>query len=83
MVRGGMMEANVILPAEGYPLSAGAAREWFQRTYGHEASEKEPGELLGALAGRDSDRGWPGAESGVTSASAGQLETPWRQRGYG
>jgi hypothetical protein len=51
-----MMEANVILPAEGFPISAEAAREWFQRTYGREASEEELGELLEALARRDSDQ---------------------------
>jgi hypothetical protein len=51
-----MMEANVNLPAEGFPISAEAVREWFQRTYGREASEEELGELLDALAQRDSDK---------------------------
>jgi hypothetical protein len=50
------MEAKVILPAEGFPVSAEAIREWFQRTYGHEASELELGEILQALARRESDR---------------------------
>lgn len=44
----------MILPAEGYPISAEAIREWFQRTYGREASEIELGELLDALARRES-----------------------------
>lgn len=46
----------MILPAEGYPISAAAVREWFRRTYGHEASEAELGEILEALARRDSER---------------------------
>jgi hypothetical protein len=50
------MEANVILPAEGYPVAAGATREWFRRTYGREATEIELGELLDALARRESER---------------------------
>lgn len=50
------MEANVILPAEGYPVSAEATREWFRRTYGREASEVELGEILDALAQRESQR---------------------------
>jgi hypothetical protein len=58
------MEANMILPAEGYPISAEAAREWFQRNYGREASEEELGELLEALARRDSDRVQAGDAAG-------------------
>jgi hypothetical protein len=50
------MEANVILPAEGFPVSAEAVREWFRRTHGHEASEIELGELLEALAQRESQQ---------------------------
>ena len=46
----------MILPAEGYPVSAEATREWFRRTYGREASEVELGEILEALAHRDSSR---------------------------
>jgi len=47
-------EANVILPAEGHPVSAEATRGWFRRTYGREASEVELGEILDALAQRES-----------------------------
>jgi len=54
----------MILPAEGYPISAEAAREWFQRNYGREASEEELGELLEALARRDSDRVQAGDAAG-------------------
>jgi hypothetical protein len=50
------MEANVILPAEGYPVSAEATREWFRRTCGREATEMELGELLDAVAQRESER---------------------------
>jgi len=50
------MEAKVILPAEGFPVSTEAIREWFRRAYGHEASEFELGEILQALARRESDR---------------------------
>ncbi len=46
----------MILPAEGYPVSAEATREWFRRTYGREASEVELGEILDALAQRESQR---------------------------
>jgi len=46
----------VILPAEGFPVSTEAIREWFRRAYGHEASEFELGEILQALARRESDR---------------------------
>ena len=46
----------MILPAEGFPVSTEAIREWFRRAYGHEASEFELGEILQALARRESDR---------------------------
>ena len=42
------------LPAEGYPISSEALREWFRRTYGREASEVELGELEDAMARRES-----------------------------
>ena len=44
----------VILPVEGYPVSAEAIREWFRRTYGREATDREVGEIQDRLAGRDS-----------------------------
>ena len=43
----------MVLPAEGYPVSVEAIREWFRRTYGREASEREVGELQDRLARRD------------------------------
>jgi len=44
----------MILPVEGYPISVEAIREWFRRTYGREASEREVGEIQDKLAHRDS-----------------------------
>ncbi len=44
----------MVLPSEGYPISTEAIREWFRRTYGREATEKEVGEVQAALAKRDS-----------------------------
>ena len=41
------------LPAEGYPISAEALREWFRRTYGREATEAEIGKLQDAMTRRD------------------------------
>ena len=46
----------MILPAEGYPVSAEATREWFRRNHGREASEIELGEILDALAERESQQ---------------------------
>ncbi len=46
----------MILPAEGCPVSAEAIRGWFRRTYRREASEVELGELLEALAQRESQQ---------------------------
>jgi hypothetical protein len=46
----------VILPAEGYPVSDEAAREWFRHTHGREASEVELGEILEALTERESQQ---------------------------
>ncbi len=45
----------MILPVEGYPVSAEAIREWFRRTYGREASELEVGEIQDMLARRESE----------------------------
>ena len=45
----------MILPVEGYPVSAEAIREWFRRTYGREASELEVGEIQDMLVRRESE----------------------------
>ena len=47
------------LPAEGYPYSEPGLRDWFRRTYSREASERELGALMAAMATRD-DKAGPG-----------------------
>ena len=47
------------LPAEGFPYSATGLRDWFRRTYSREASERELGALMAAMATRD-DKAGPG-----------------------
>ena len=49
-----MLEAQLILPVEGYPVSAETIREWFRRTYRREATERELGEIQDELAKRES-----------------------------
>jgi hypothetical protein len=47
------------LPAEGYPYSEPSLRDWFRRTYAREATERELGSLMAAMATRD-DKAGPG-----------------------
>jgi hypothetical protein len=47
------------LPAEGYPYSEPGLRDWFRRTYAREATERELGALMSAMATRD-DKAGPG-----------------------
>ena len=47
------------LPAEGYPYSEPGLRDWFRRTYAREATERELGALMAAMATRD-DKAGPG-----------------------
>jgi hypothetical protein len=42
------------LPAEGYPYSELGLRDWFRRTYSREATERELGALMAAMAMRES-----------------------------
>lgn len=44
----------MILPVEGYPVSTEAIREWFRRTYGREATDREVGEIQDRIARRES-----------------------------
>jgi hypothetical protein len=46
-----------VLPAEGYPYSEPGLRDWFRRTYAREATERELGSLMGAMATRDDKAG--------------------------
>lgn len=48
-----------MLPAEGYPYSEPGLRDWFRRTYAREATEREFGALMAAMATRD-DKSGPG-----------------------
>jgi hypothetical protein len=48
-----------VLPAEGYPYSEPGLRDWFRRTYAREATERELGALMAAMATRD-DKAGPG-----------------------
>jgi hypothetical protein len=43
----------LVSPAAGYPISVEAIREWFRRTYGREATEREVGEVQDRVARRD------------------------------
>jgi hypothetical protein len=47
------------IPAEGYPYSEPGLRDWFRRTYAREATERELGALMAAMATRD-DKAGPG-----------------------
>lgn len=49
-------ERPMQLPAEGYPISTEALREWFRRTHGREATEVEIGELQDAMTWRDESK---------------------------
>jgi hypothetical protein len=49
--------APQVLPAEGYPYSEPGLRDWFRRTYSREATERELGALMGAMAMRESKTG--------------------------
>ncbi|HEX5327395.1 MAG TPA: hypothetical protein VFW75_12055 [Acetobacteraceae bacterium] len=51
----------MVLPARGYPVSAEAIREWFRRTYGREASEREVGEIQDRMARSESESSEPAA----------------------
>lgn len=51
--------APPVLPAEGYPYSEPGLRDWFRRTYAREATERELGSLMAAMATRD-DKAGPG-----------------------
>jgi hypothetical protein len=46
-----------VLPAEGFPYSEPGLRDWFRRTYAREATERELGSLMGAMATRDDKAG--------------------------
>ena len=47
------------LPAQGYPYNEPDLRDWFRLTYAREATERELGSLLAAMAARD-DAAGPG-----------------------
>jgi hypothetical protein len=47
------------LPAKGFPYSETGLRDWFRRTYAREATERELGALMAAMATRD-DKAGPG-----------------------
>lgn len=75
---GNAKEMNVILPMEGYPSSDRAMREWFRRTHGREPSDVEIGEILNALAKRQSQqiqvRDWPHRRGHVSHSASQPIE---------
>ena len=45
--------ATLELPVEGYPISAKAVAEWFERRHGRQPSELELGDIMLAMAQRE------------------------------
>jgi hypothetical protein len=70
----------VVLPTEGYPISTEAIREWFRRTYNHEATDKEVGDIQAALAKRDSGLLEPEKDARASTGESEDDQRPFTER---